>query len=220
MAPNNNKAPATAKHAQIDKASTQTFAAVTVAAIVVSMSLVLLNILWGTSRFNTKVQGELEIARDALQTNLERVGPLQESFNRFEIGDNLIPDQEEEKKNSELVLDALPSQFDFPELAASINNLAEEAGVELSSFNGTDLGSDTSGSSSNPRAQEIPFSMRVVGSYSGISKFLRGIENSIRPITVLSIDLTGSSSNLQASVTAETVYQPAVDLTIQKETIQ
>ena len=220
MAPNNNKAPATAKHAQIDKASTQTFAAVTVAAIVVSMSLVLLNILWGTSRFNTKVQGELEIARDALQTNLERVGPLQESFNRFEIGDNLIPDQEEEKKNSELVLDALPSKFDFPELAASINNLAEEAGVELSSFNGTDLGSDTSGSSSNPRAQEIPFSMRVVGSYSGISKFLRGIENSIRPITVLSIDLTGSSSNLQASVTAETVYQPAVDLTIQKETIQ
>ena len=208
------------KHAQIKQASTQTFIAVAVASVIVSMSLVSINILWGTSKFNNRVHNAQESARDVLKANLEAVGPLNESFERLEIGSNLIPDQSGDKKNSEVILDALPSNFDFPELAASINNLAEKSGVVLESFSGIDLGAEAVQTSPNPEAQQIPFNLEVEGSYDSVSKFLRGIENSIRPIKVLTVGLTGTTNKLRATVTAETSYQPAFDLTIQKEAIQ
>lgn len=206
-----------AKHVQINKASTQTFIVVAVAAVVVSMSLVLLNILWGNAKFNSKVHGRQEQARDQLIDNIAAVGPLQESFERLEIGADLIQGQPEDKKNSEVILDALPSRFDFPELAVSIDNLARQSSVTLTSFRGTDLGESALTSSPSPFPEQIPFIMDIEGSYQDITVFLSNLENSIRPIKVQSIEMSGIDSKLSISVTAETSYQPAFDLTIQEE---
>lgn len=210
----------TTKHALIEKASTQVFVTVAIASIVVSMSLVFLNILWGTAQFNTRVQDAQEIARDTLEANLEAVPSLAESFNNLELGDDLIPDQPEDKENSEVVLDALPSVYDFPELATSVNNLAKLSSVKMTEFAGEDITESATSAAVDPEPQPVSFSVEVEGSYSAIAKFLRGIENSIRPMNVKSINLAGSRTKLIVAVTVETVYQPAVDLTIQKRTIQ
>ena len=208
------------KHSQIRQASTQTFVAVAVSSVVVSMSIVMLNILWETSKFNSSVHDAQGVAKDILETNIEAAKPLQESFDRLEISGNLIPTQADNKKNSEVILDALPSKFDFPELAASISNLAKVSSVELKSFRGTDIGSDATQSSPSPVAEQIPFTMEVEGSYSAVAKFLLNMENSIRPIKTLSLDLSGTDNKLRATINAETSYQPAFDLKIQKRTVQ
>ena len=207
------------KHAQIRTASTHIFIGVAVASVVVSMSLVTLNIMWGTASFNEKVHGKQEEARDTLEQNIEAIKPLQESFQRLEIGGKLIPAQPDDKTNSELILDALPSAYDFPELATTMNNLAESSGVNLLAFRGSDEGSTAQTSAPNPEPVVIPFTVEVEGTYEDVTRFLLNTESSIRPIRVLSMDLTGSSSKLELVMNAETSYQPAFDLTIQKETV-
>lgn len=208
------------KHTQIRQASTQTFITVALASVLVSMALVMLNILWGTAQFNMRVHEKQEIARDALEANIAAVGPLTESFERLEIGSDLIPNQPGDKNNSEVILDALPSRYDFPELAASLNNLAEVSTVQLKSFRGTDLGSDAIQSSPAPFAESIPFSVEVEGSYQGVTKFLSNLEKSIRPMKVLSVGMSGTDSKLTANINIETQYQPAFDLTIRKDGVR
>lgn len=207
-------------HGQITKAATQTFIAVAIASVVVSMSLVLLNILWGTAKYNSRVQGQQEETRKVLQSNVEAAPELEKSFRNLEIGDNLLTGQPDDKKNSEVILDALPSKFDFPALATSIDALAARSSVELDTFSGVDLGSGATQSSASPEPEVIPFNVEVKGSYASITKFLKGLEDSIRPISVVSIKLSGTDSNLTASIKAETNYQPAFDLTIQKEVVE
>lgn len=220
MASKNKIGSISTKHMQIKKASSQTFAAVAVASVIASMSLVLINILWGTAQYNIKVQDEQEKVRDVLIANLEVVPDLESSFRNLEIGSDLLEKQPAGKSNSEVILDALPSRYDFIELAASIDNLAKEASVNLDSFRGTDLGSDTIQSSPNPTPQSIAFSMEVEGSYAAMSKFLRGIETSIRPIKVNSLSISGTDDKLKASISAETSYQPAFDLDVQTKVVQ
>ena len=74
-------------------------------------------------------------------------------------------------------------------------------------------------SSPSPAPEAIPFSVEVEGSYESVAKFLRGVENSVRPIKVVRVDLAGTTNKLRATIDAETSYQPAFDLTIQKEPV-
>lgn len=208
------------KHMQIKKSSAQSFIAVVVASVVVSMTLVLANIMYDTSKFNSKVQGALEDTKLQLVANIEAVDSLEKSFAALQNGDNLIAKQPEDKKNSEIILDSLPSVYDFPEIASSVNRLAEISEVELVAFQGTDLGSDATNQSTLVEPIKIPFSVEVKGSYSAIAKFLLNSERNIRPIIVKSVSLSVSGNELSASVSAETSYQPAFDITIQKEVIR
>ncbi len=208
------------KHLQIKKASSTVFAVVAIAAVVVSFCIVLLNILWGTSKYNTRVHSAQEEVRDVLTQNLEVVPDLQESFKNLEIGGEIIGNQPADKENSEVVLDALPSKFDFPALVSSINNLAETTSVKLKSFQGTDVGAAAVQKNNQPTPIEIPFDIEVEGSYDAVKKFLKGVEDSIRPIEVSVIDISGSDKNLRVNVTALTYYQPAFDLELNSVEVQ
>ncbi len=207
------------KNMQIQKASTQTFIAVTIAAVVVAMALVALNFLWGTAKYNDKVQSRQEEARDTLESNVEVIPDLEEAYRVLELSGALTPDQEPEKENAEVILDALPTKFDFAELAASMENLAKKSSVQLEGFSGVDEGSDASVAVPDPEPLPLPFSVNVSGEYTAVAKFMRGLENSIRPMKVVSVSLTGTSNRLQATFNIETSYQPAFDLNIQKEVV-
>lgn len=208
------------KHLQIQKASSTVFLAVAMAAVVVSFCLVFMNILWGTWQFNSRVHTAQEGVRDTLENNLKIAPDLEQSFSNLEISAAIIPDQGPDKSNSEIILDALPSKFDYPALVSSIDNLAKETSVKLISFSGNDVGEDAQESSNNPSPVEIPFIMNVEGEYDAVKKFLRGIETSIRPFEVLSLNMQGSDQNLRVTVDAVTYYQPAFSLETGTEVIQ
>lgn len=208
------------KHIQIEKASSTAFAAVAIASVLVSFSIVFLNILWGTARYNSKVHTAQEEVRDTLKANLEAVGDLENSYRNLEIGSDLIKQQPTDKKNSEVVLDALPSKFDYPALVSSINNLAKRSGVKLKSFQGTDTGEDALQFSTTPAPVEIPLNIQVEGSYDRVKQFLRATELSIRPIHVTSLDISGSDNLLRVSAGINVYYQPAFDLSLTEKEVE
>ena len=208
------------KHIKIKKASSTVFAAVAVASIVISFSIVFLNILWQTSQYNSRVHSAQESVRDTLNANLDTVEDLQSSFANLEVGAPLVPNQPADKKNSEVILDALPSKFDYPALVSSINNLAENTDVSLSSFAGNDLGEQAVQKTNKPTTVEIPLTVGVEGSYDSVKKFLKGIEDSIRPFEIETIDISGTDSLLRVNVSLNTYYQPAFDLELTSQEVQ
>jgi Tfp pilus assembly protein PilO len=118
------------------------------------------------------------------------------------------------------VLDALPSKFDYPALVASLSNLAELTSVNLQSVDGIDLGQEAEQLSSSPTPVEIPITVDIEGSYTAMKKFLAGIENSIRPLDVQSINISGTDSNLRISLAIKTYYQPAFDVQVGKKEVR
>ncbi|HEX5448050.1 MAG TPA: hypothetical protein VFW90_02510 [Candidatus Saccharimonadales bacterium] len=122
--------------------------------------------------------------------------------------------------NAQLVLAALPSKYDAPALASSIEKLLSDRNVSIDSLSVTD---DPSTYSDKP--QETPNTVTVtfsfVGStnYQSARKLLQDFERSIRPFDLNTLEITGSDNALKLTVGMTTYFQPAksLDLTPTKE---
>ncbi len=165
------------------------------------------------------------------------------------IGGSIAPSaSNKDGPNSKIILDALPNTYDFPALATSIQGLISVPSIAVNSITGTDTGStsSTSATSATPPATTpttssaspattttsttsstqknapvpIPFSFTVEGSYVATTTVLTNIQNSIRPIQIQSIDITGSDTDSIMTVTAQTYYLPSVGLNLSTETIK
>lgn len=207
------------KTQQIEKAATNIFVIVAISSVVVSICLVLMNLLWSQSQFNSRVQNEKEQARNTLQENIEKSDELLSSLAAFENSGDIIPKQKG-KTNSAVVLDALPSRYDFPALASSIQNIADASKVTLLSFEGKDNQASAEQTATDPKPEEMEFNASVEGTYSKIRKFISGLERSIRPIQVNKMELGGSDASLKLDFSATTYYQPAADLSVTTKEIQ
>lgn len=198
------------KRQAIQNARTVILAAVVASAVVVSFSIIGVKFLWDLRGFQQRVIARKETARDQLNDNLENAKQLESSFNEFEKGN----------VNAQEVLDALPSKYDFPALATSIEALALRTGLILDSFSGDDMGSAAEATSSDPQPLEIPFTMSVLGSYENIKAFLDTLDRSIRPMQLRTIELSGADENMKADISMVTFYQPKVSIEYKTETIQ
>jgi len=105
--------------------------------------------------------------------------------------------------NAKIILDALPQTYDFPAIMSSMQALLTIPGITINSLSGTDS-SLTLIQSASPTP--IPISFSVSGSYNNIQNFLSVLNRSVSPIDVLTIQLTGTDTDLTATVTAQTYY--------------
>lgn len=117
--------------------------------------------------------------------------------------------------NAKIILDALPSSYDFPELVTMLQSLLLSQGVTVNSISGT----DQSGNVSSTGVTPIPFQVSVSGSYTQIQNLMSTFESSIRPIDILQIHLSGNQSNLTLVISAQTYYQPGIKFVISKEQV-
>jgi Tfp pilus assembly protein PilO len=123
--------------------------------------------------------------------------------------------------NSKIILDALPSTYDYPALATSLQSILSNQGVLIESISGTDqAAAETSQSSANPTPQPMPFQVTVQGDYAAIQNVINTFERSIRPLQIQTMELSGDQSQLNLSITAQTYWQPAKNLNISTEVIQ
>lgn len=206
------------KQLRIKKSSSAVFITIAIASVLVSISLVFLNILNTQRTFNDRVQGEKEQVVASLESNVRNINTLADSFNQLESQGDLISDQN--KSNSSVILDALPSKYDFPAVATAVQNLAAVSGVTLDDFSGSDEELQAVGASVDPLPIDIDFSVSVAGSYEKVNTFMENIEKSIRPINVGNIRIDSVGSNeVRAQFQMTTYYQPTVDLTITTRTI-
>ena len=211
--------PATAKRAQLDTNKTVIFATIAVASIVVVASLVIGKGVWSRANYLGKVAGEKEEALKQLESNKEALTELKASYEEFnEQNPNLIggsPDATggNNGTNSALVLDALPSKYDFPALTASVEKLL--TGYTLNSITGTD---DALAQSSNTASGvvEIPISINIAADYTGFKNLIDVLNRSIRPFHITKLNLSGNNTNLQVDMDIMTYYQPEQALMITK----
>lgn len=220
------------KRALIDKANNRMVITVAISGFLIVFCLVACRALWAQRSHQSQVISEKEKAVKQLKANITAVDKLATSYKEFVgtpdnvLGGNPNGTGDKDGNNAKIVLDALPSKYDFPAFITSIENLLQIKGFELASITGTDdevAQSQTSDSGKKSEPVEIPFEMQVTtDSYQKVQLLLTTLEKSIRPIKATSLELTGGQGEAGISVTLKGVsyYQPAQGLSIEKKVIQ
>jgi len=196
-----------------------------IAAFVVVFSLVASFALWRTMAHQGRVIGEKEKARNQLATNLETVDELQVAYNAFietptnVIGGNPKGNGDKDGNNAKIVLDALPSKYDFPGLTTSLEKVIKNNGSNINSISGTDQ--EVAEANQNGNGPVVmPFEMSAAGNYQSTQDLLALLQRSIRPIKVENLQLSGENDELVLTVKAISYYQPERTLKVQMKEVQ
>ncbi len=198
------------KRQLIKKSGTTVVLSMAIAAIIVSFSLVVVNFLWDLNQHNNRVISEKSKASSILKQNVNNISALQASFNVFEAGD----------VKSATILDALPSKYDYPALATSMESLVQRSGLTLEAFTGDDLEEGAVQSEVQPVPIEIEFILTVSGSYENVQKLITNLERTIRPMKITSLELKGNDGSMTTTIEVVTYYQPATSLTVETRIIE
>jgi hypothetical protein len=214
------------KRIQIDKANSTVTMAMAIAAFVFIFALVSGKALLDQRAYNSRVIKEKEVAVRQLQDNIESVDRLVTSYSEFiNRQENIIGGSSEgnggqDGDNAKITLDALPSKYDFPALASSLEKLASDTGIIIEGIEGSDdevAQIDNAGSSG---AVEIPFKLNVKGDYDSTKALMQLFERSIRPIQPTTITITGDLNSVQLNYDAKTFYLPEKKLTITTKVVE
>lgn len=216
------------KKVGIDKTNSRIFVVTAVAAFLSVFFLVASIMLVQQMMYQNKVIGKKKQAVAQLKQNIAASTSLINSYQAFVsapqnlIGGNPTGNGAQDGSNGKLVLDALPSKYDFPGLTSSLEKVLTDQQVKIDSISGTDdeLAQSSTKANVTPTAVPMPFQFTVEGNYQSIKNVLSVLDRSIRPIQVQTTDLSGDQSNLTLKVTAQTFYQPEKSLSITQQVVK
>jgi hypothetical protein len=210
------------KRVQIGKDKATIFAIVSIIAVVSIGSLIVGKGFWSQASYYSKVADQKEKAREQLIANKDALSELADSYQQFVkqnpnmIGGDANGTGDRDGDNGALVLDALPSKYDFPALTASLEKLL--SGYNIESITGSDeILNQQSLEASGP--VEIPFSFGVSANYDTLRALIDALNKSIRPMHVTSLEISGSNTALQAEMSLKTYYQPELGLKIENKVV-
>lgn len=214
------------KRLLINKANSNILIVTSIASFVVMFCLVGSYTLIGQLNYQNKVIGAKKKAHTQLRQDISSTENLVSQYKAFVtspfnvLGGDPQGTGGQDGDNAKIVLDALPSKYDFPALATSLEKILKDQGVAIESIGGTDDEvAQGSSSSSAPVPVPIPLQFSVTGDYGKIQKVIAALEHSIRPIQVQNVQLTGSEKHMTLTVTAQTYYQPEKNLNIRTEVV-
>lgn len=216
------------KRQQIDNASRSMFIWVAVAAVAVSICVVMAQFLFQKWSYNTRVLNAKYAAADTLKKNIVNAKQLQEAVNNLVSNQDLASVKTNtDDPNTQSVLDALPSRFDPTALGTSLQQaILSRSGVAIegitvpSDEEGTTTTTDGSTPEVDATPKEMKFEITVSGSYDKIRNMMLDLERTIRPMKVTSITLNGDDSAMTAAIAGVTYYQPSKSATIKQEVVK
>lgn len=217
------------KRLHIEKANANMVITIAVAAFIVVFSLVACRSLLSKRSYQNKVIAQKEQARDQLIANNEAVTKLVDAYKVFVsspdnvIGGTSTGKGDKDGDNAQIILDALPSKYDYPGLASSIEKLLSAKGYTLEDITGTDdeLNQVQQASNPNPQPIPIPFEFTVRGDFKAMQNLFKLLSSSIRPFHVNKVEIEGSDDfKLKTKVTAKTYYLPAKGLSIETKVVE
>lgn len=214
------------KHLQINQANARIVIIIALAAVVTTFSIVASRALLSQMSYQNRVATEKELAVAQLKENIAAVDKLKTSYTQFvENSPNIIGGDpkgtgERDGDSAKIILDALPSKYDFPALTSSLEKLMIERNFKVESINGTDdeLAQTAQTNSANPVPVEIPFQLTVNSDYNSLLALIQVFEQSIRPLHITSLAFSGADNSTQLTIDALTYYQPAksIDITMKE----
>lgn len=202
--------------------------ATTAAAFVLVFAVVAGRTLVSQMAYQNKVITAKKEALSQLQEDLDARDSLQRSYVDFVaespnvLGGNPEGSGDKDGDNAKLILDALPSKYDFPALTTSLEKLINSQNLQIVGISGTDqeAAEATKEATPAPEAVAMPFQLQVGGSYQSIQSFVDVTLRSIRPFKILTMEFSGDESSMMANITAQTYYQPEKSLKIKQEVVE
>lgn len=207
------------KRLAISKDQARIVFTIAAAAAIVAFCLVASRVLISKMNHQGRVIDAKKEARSQLEINLEEVKKLESSYITFESSEESILGNSGEK-NSRIVLDALPSKYDFAAVLTSIEEILLQGTYAINRLEGVDQELDAVQESSEPAPVEIPISISVNTNYLGSQQLVNDLQRSIRPMNIRSISYTGEDNDLTVDIELLTYYQPEKKLDISTEVIK
>jgi Tfp pilus assembly protein PilO len=217
------------KRQLVDKADQRMLIAAGVGAFIVIFCLVAAQALFSQMLYQNRVASAKKATLKQLNVNVAAVDTLEQSYKTFVgtspnlIGGSANGTGSQDGDNAKIILDSLPSAYDFPALASSLEKMMNTDSVHIDSIGGTDdeVAQSSAAGTGSPQPVAVPFQFTASGSYDAIRQLASHLEASIRPIQVQTMTITSTGNNgLSLSVTAQTYYQPAKVFSIGSETIK
>lgn len=226
--------PLTNKRLMIDDATRSMVISVAVASFITIFALFSGHTLTKVMAYQNRVISKQNVALNQLTADVSATQQLSTEYTKFNnasqgnlLGGPTTGSGQNAGNNAKLVLDALPSSYDFPALATSLDGLLSNRGVTVGSITGTDTGSTTGASAAVApatgnigSAAPIPISFSITGTYQNIQNVVGIFEKSIRPFQFLTLSLSGSQNALTLNVSAQTFYQPSASFNVTKEVVE
>jgi len=213
------------KRIDVDKANSRIVAVTATSAFIVVFSVIASISLFSQLVYQNRIISVKKKAVAQLKENIQNTDDLVTQYKAFVatpqnvLGGNPLGTGPNDGSNAKIVLDALPSKYDFPALASSLEKMMNDKGVAIKSLNGTDdaIAQNSSQGSSNPQPVPVPFEITIGGDYDHVRNAVDAMERSIRPIVIQKIDISGDQNQLSADITAQTYYQAekALNITMQ-----
>lgn len=198
-----------------------------VAAFLVIFCLVAAKTLLSQANYQNKIIGAKKDAVKQLQDNISAKTSLVGSYKAFVdtpqnvLGGDPSGTGPQDGDNAKLILDALPSKYDFPALATSLEKIITAQNLQIVNITGTDQEVEQQKEiEGNPQAVAMPFEIQVSGSYEGIQGLVQSLNNSIRPFQIQNIEVSGNQTSMTAIITAQTFYQPEKTFKVNTEVLE
>lgn len=218
------------KRLQIDRATATIVIVVAIASFLTVFSLIAARALLSQRSYQARVIEEKEKAKKQIEENQKALEKLVAEYQAFVeapvnvLGGNPSSDARGERDgdNPRIILDALPSKYDFPAWASSVEKLLKEGNYRDGGFSGNDdeVVQSEKQADSNPQPIEMPFQVSLEASYQDIQGFISKLERSIRPIRIETFTIEGSEADITMSITAKTYYQPGKSLDFKTKEVQ
>jgi hypothetical protein len=217
------------KHINIKKDNSVIFAAIGIAVFVVVFGIFATKALVEQASYNQRVIGAKKDALNLAIENTKNVEALELSYISFAnesinvLGGDPKSDGPIGGTNPKIVLDSLPSVYDYPALSSSIEKLLVDNGYQIERIGGSE---DASLSATNPNSSadsatvmtgvvsseltEIPYPIAITSSVDGTQKLLDVLERSIRAFYIDTISFSGNDQSLNAEISMKTFFQPGI----------
>jgi hypothetical protein len=225
------KIPTSMKRLQISKIQSNIILTVSIAAAVIVFCMVSVNALLHQAAYQKKVIDARHTSLKQLKDNYNSANALVAQYKSFEESHpvNVIggknttnpkanaPDGD----NARIILNALPSKYDFPALVSSLSRILTSNRIGSPAISAVDQ-SETinANASNNPAVQPIPLTLSGYGTYNVIRGLVASLERSTRPYDVSAIYITGSQENMTVTISATTYFQPPTSLSSSKEEVR
>lgn len=216
------------KKLAIDKAYGTMMLAVGIGAFVVVFSLVASKSLYTQMRYQNKVSSQKEDTLKTIKNNVKTADQLTISYQEFAnaatnvLGGNPQGDADRDGDNPRIILDALPSKYDFPALTTSIEKLLNDNGFGITKMEGSDdeVAQSAQQSSESPTPIEMPFSVEVAASSQQGKNVMELFERSIRPMQIQKITVSNENGEFKVTINGKTYFQPEKSLNVKSEVVK
>ncbi len=215
------------KRSLISKANSTIVTATAVSAFVLIFSLIASKALFSQMAYQNRVIDAKKEAVAQLKENLEARDSLVTSYKSFVdrpqnlLGGDPSGSGPQDGDNAKIVLDALPSVYDFPALATSLEKLITSQNLQITGITGTDQELEQQAAAdATPQPVPMPFQIQVTGSYDSIQNLVKLFNSSVRPFQTQTMSLGGNQSNMTLTLSAQTYYQPEKTFKINTEVVK